>query len=297
MGTFCRNCGRALADGEVCHCTDPIQTENTATEQTTSNIPNIPNIPQAQGNTQMPNMGVNFNQQPQGNMQFNQQMPNTGNQFGNMQFNPQTPNQFNPNMQQNQFNAQMPNMNGNFNPNMNRGFNPNGQNNFNNNMPNGFVPNMPNSFSSNIPNGFNTNVPNGFNPNMPNANIGSKSIKESGNLKGIIALGLTIVGLLILLVKSASFGNTLYAIGFIISAIHIYSQCKMYGGQIGIFQYFKSMLTDKSATPFLHQKVFAIIIAILPIMAILGVAFGHIQAQAVVDDSIDSLSDYLFSLY
>ena len=43
MGTFCRNCGRALADGEVCHCTDPVQTENTATEQTTNNIPTQPN--------------------------------------------------------------------------------------------------------------------------------------------------------------------------------------------------------------------------------------------------------------
>ena len=30
MGTFCRNCGKALADGEVCHCTDPVQTESTA---------------------------------------------------------------------------------------------------------------------------------------------------------------------------------------------------------------------------------------------------------------------------
>ena len=28
----------------------------------------------------------------------------------------------------------------------------------------------------------------------------------------------------------------------------------MYGGQIGIVQYFKSMLTDKSGTPFLQNK-------------------------------------------
>ena len=95
MGTFCRNCGRALADGEVCHCTDPVQTENTATEQTTNNIPTPPNTQQAQGNTQMPNMGGQFNQQ-----QFNQQMPNM-NQFNpqmqNGQFNHNIQNQFNPN--------------------------------------------------------------------------------------------------------------------------------------------------------------------------------------------------------
>ena len=93
MGTFCRNCGKALADGEVCHCTDPVQTESTATEQTTNNIPTQPNPQQTQGNTQMPNMGGQFNQQMQ-NGQFNQQMPNMN------QFNPQMQNgQFNPNMQ------------------------------------------------------------------------------------------------------------------------------------------------------------------------------------------------------
>ena len=114
MGTFCRNCGRALADGEVCHCTDPVQTENTATEQTTNNIPTQPNPQQAQGNTQMPNMGGQFNQQMQ-NGQFNQQMPNM-NQFNpqmqNGQFNHNMQNQFNPNMQNRQFNPHMPNMNG-----------------------------------------------------------------------------------------------------------------------------------------------------------------------------------------
>ena len=207
MGTFCRNCGRALADGEVCHCTDPVQTENTATEQTTNNIPTPPNTQQAQGNTQMPNMGGQFNQQ--------------------------------------QFNQQMPNMNG-----------------------------MGNSFN------------NGFN-----------SVKESGNLKGMISAGLVILGLIILIIKSASFGNTLYTIAFIISAVHIYKNHKMYGGQISIVQYFKSMLTDKSNTPFLQNKVFAFIIAILPIMIILGLLFASMQADQAVNDSINYWTDYLDSLY
>lgn len=244
MGTFCRNCGRALADGEVCHCTDPVQTENTATEQTTNNIPTPPNTQQAQGNTQMPNMGGQFNQQ-----QFNQQMPNMNNQFNpnmqNGQFNPNMQNQFNPNMQNRQFNPHMPNMNG-----------------------------MGNSFN------------NGFN-----------SVKESGNLKGMISAGLVILGLIILIIKSASFGNTLYTIAFIISAVHIYKNHKMYGGQISIVQYFKSMLTDKSNTPFLQNKVFAFIIAILPIMIILGLLFASMQADQAVNDSINYWTDYLDSLY
>ena len=211
MGTFCRNCGRALADGEVCHCTDPVQTENTATEQTTNNIPTQPNPQQAQGNTQMPNMGGQFNQQ----------------------------------MQNGQFNQQMPNMNG-----------------------------MGNTF-----------------------NTGFNSVKESGNLKGMISAGLVILGLIILIIKSASFGNTLYTIAFIISAIHIYKSHKMYGGQISIVQYFKSMLTDKSGTPFLQNKVFAFIIAILPIMIILGLLFASMQADQAVNDSINYWTDYLDSLY
>ena len=248
MGTFCRNCGRALADGEVCHCTDPVQTENTATEQTTNNIPTQPNTQQAQGNTQMPNMGGQFNQQMQ-NGQFNQQMPNMNNQFNpqmqNGQFNPQMQNQFNPNMQNRQFNPHMPNMNG-----------------------------MGNTF-----------------------NTGFNSVKESGNLKGMISAGLVILGLIILIIKSASFGNTLYTIAFIISAIHIYKSHKMYGGQISIVQYFKSMLTDKSNTPFLQNKVFAFIIAILPIMIILGLLFASMQADQAVNDSINYWTDYLDSLY
>ena len=247
MGTFCRNCGRALADGEVCHCTDPVQTENTATEQTTNNIPTQPNPQQAQGNTQMPNMGGQFNQQTQ-NGQFNQQMPNM-NQFNpqmqNGQFNHNMQNQFNPNMQNRQFNPHMPNMNG-----------------------------MGNTFN------------NGFN-----------SVKESGNLKGMISAGLVILGLIILIIKSASFGNTLYTIAFIISAVHIYKNHKMYGGQISIVQYFKSMLTDKSNTPFLQNKVFAFIIAILPIMIILGLLFASMQADQAVNDSINYWTDYLDSLY
>lgn len=247
MGTFCRNCGRALADGEVCHCTDPVQTENTATEQTTNNIPTQPNPQQAQGNTQMPNMGGQFNQQMQ-NGQFNQQMPNM-NQFNpqmqNGQFNHNMQNQFNPNMQNRQFNPHMPNMNG-----------------------------MGNTFN------------NSFN-----------SVKESGNLKGMISAGLVILGLIILIIKSASFGNTLYTIAFIISAIHIYKNHKMYGGQISIVQYFKSMLTDKSNTPFLQNKVFAFIIAILPITIILGLLFASMQADQAVNDSINYWTDYLDSLY
>ena len=248
MGTFCRNCGKALADGEVCHCTDPVQTESTATEQTTNNIPTQPNPQQAQGNTQMPNMGGQFNQQMQ-NGQFNQQMPNMNNQFNpnmqNGQFNPNMQNQFNPNMQNRQFNPHMPNMNG-----------------------------MGNNFN------------NGFN-----------SVKESGNLKGMISAGLVILGLIILIIKSASFGNTLYTIAFIISAVHIYKNHKMYGGQISIVQYFKSMLTDKSNTPFLQNKVFAFIIAILPIMIILGLLFASMQADQAVNDSINYWTDYLDSLY
>ena len=259
MGTFCRNCGRALADGEVCHCTDPVQTENTATEQTTNNIPTPPNTQQAQGNTQMPNMGGQFNQQ-----QFNQQMPNM-NQFNpqmqNSQFNHNIQNQFNPNMQNNGFNPQMQNMNGQF-----------GQQQFNQQMPN--MNGMGNSFN------------NGFN-----------SVKESGNLKGMISAGLVILGLIILIIKSASFGNTLYTIAFIISAVHIYKNHKMYGGQISIVQYFKSMLTDKSNTPFLQNKVFAFIIAILPIMIILGLLFASMQADQAVNDSINYWTDYLDSLY
>ena len=247
MGTFCRNCGKALADGEVCHCTDPVQPENTATEQTTNNIPTQPNPQQAQGNTQMPNMGGQFNQQMQ-NGQFNQQMPNM-NQFNpqmqNGQFNPNMQNQFNPNMQNRQFNPHMANMNG-----------------------------MGNNFN------------NGFN-----------SVKESGNLKGIISAGLTVLGLIILMLSSASLGNTLYTIAFIISAVHIYKNYKMYGGQIGIVQYFKSMLTDKSGTPFLQNKVFAFIIAILPIMIILGLLFASMQADQAVNDSINYWTDYLDSLY
>lgn len=247
MGTFCRNCGKALADGEVCHCTDPVQTENTATEQTTNNIPTQPNPQQAQGNTQMPNMGGQFNQQMQ-NGQFNQQMPNM-NQFNpqmqNGQFNHNMQNQFNPNMQNRQFNPHMPNMNG-----------------------------MGNTF-----------------------NTGFNSVKESGNLKGMISAGLVILGLIILIIKSASFGNTLYTIAFIISAIHIYKSHKMYGGQISIVQYFKSMLTDKSGTPFLQNKVFAFIIAILPIMIILGLLFASMQADQAVNDSINYWTDYLDSLY
>lgn len=239
MGTFCRNCGKALADGEVCHCTDPVQTESTATEQTTNNIPTQPNPQQAQGNTQMPNMGGQFNQQMQ-NGQFNQQMPNMN------QFNPQMQNgQFNHNMQNRQFNPHMANMNG-----------------------------MGNNFN------------NGFN-----------SVKESGNLKGMISAGLVILGLIILIIKSASFGNTLYTIAFIISAVHIYKNHKMYGGQISIVQYFKSMLTDKSNTPFLQNKVFAFIIAILPIMIILGLLFASMQADQAVNDSINYWTDYLDSLY
>ena len=247
MGTFCRNCGKALADGEVCHCTDPVQPENTATEQTTNNIPTQPNPQQAQGNTQMPNMGGQFNQQMQ-NGQFNQQMPNM-NQFNpqmqNGQFNPNMQNQFNPNMQNRQFNPHMANMNG-----------------------------MGNNFN------------NGFN-----------SVKESGNLKGIISAGLTVLGLIILMLSSASLGNTLYTIAFIISAVHIYKNYKMYGGQIGIVQYFKSMLTDKSGTPFLQNKVFAFIIAILPIMIILGLLFASMQADQAGNDSINYWTDYLDSLY
>ena len=247
MGTFCRYCCTALADGEVCHCTDPVQTENTATEQTTNNIPTQPNPQQAQGNTQMPNMGGQFNQQMQ-NGQFNQQMPNM--------------NQFNPQMQ-----------NGQFNHNMQNQFNPNMQNR----KCNKHMTNM-NFIQKNFNNVF-------------------KTVKESGNLKGMISAGLVILGLIILIIKSASFGNTLYTIAFIISAVHIYKNHKMYGGQISIVQYFKSMLTDKSNTPFLQNKVFAFIIAILPIMIILGLLFASMQADQAVNDSINYWTDYLDSLY
>ena len=230
MGTFCRNCGKALADGEVCHCTDPVQTESTATEQTTNNIPTQPNPQQAQGNTQMPNMGGQFNQQMQ-NGQFNQQMPNM--------------NQFNPNMQNRQFNPHMPNMNG-----------------------------MGNNFN------------NGFN-----------SVKESGNLKGIICLVLFALGFLVVIFSSAALGEAIYGVSFIISALHIYKKHKMYGGQVSLVQYYKAMLTDKSNTPFLQDKVFALIIAFLPILIIFSSIFGAIQADLAADDAIDTFNDYINSLY
>ena len=192
MGTFfVEIVVEPLADGEVCHCTDPVQTENTATEQTTNNIPTQPNTQQAQGNTQMPNMGGQFNQQ-----QFNQQMPNM-NQFNpqmqNGQFNHNMQNQFNPNMQNRQFNPHMPNMNG-----------------------------MGNSFN------------NGFN-----------SVKESGNLKGMISAGLVILGLIILIIKSASFGNTLYTIAFIISAVHIYKNHKCTAVKLVLFSILNLCLLTK----------------------------------------------------
>lgn len=234
MGTFCRNCGKALADGEVCHCTDPVQPENTATEQTTNNIPTQPNPQQAQGNTQMPNMGGQFNQQMQ-NGQFNQQMPNMN------QFNPNMQNQFNPNMQNRQFNPHMANMNG---------------------------------------------MSNGFN-----------SVKESGNLKGIICLVLFALGFLVVIFSSAALGEAIYGVSFIISAIHIYKKHKMYGGQVSLVQYYKAMLTDKSNTPFLQDKVFALIIAFLPILIIFSSIFGAIQADLAADDAIDTFNDYINSLY
>ena len=295
MGTFCRNCGRALADGEVCHCTDPVQTESTATEQTTNNIPTQPNTQQAQGNTQMPNMGGQFNQQ-----QFNQQMPNM-NQFNpqmqNGQFNHNMQNQFNPNIQngfnpqmqnmngqfgQQQFNQQMPNMNNQFNPQMQNGqFNPNMQNQFNPNMQNRqFNPHMPNM------NGMGNNFNNGFN-----------SVKESGNLKGIICLVLFALGFLVVIFSSAALGEAIYGVSFIISALHIYKKHKMYGGQVSLVQYYKAMLTDKSNTPFLQDKVFALIIAFLPILIIFSSIFGAIQADLAADDAIDTFNDYINSLY
>ena len=290
MGTFCRNCGRALADGEVCHCTDPVQTENTATEQTTNNIPTQPNPQQAQGNTQMPNMGGQFNQQMQ-NGQFNQQMPNM-NQFNpqmqNGQFNHNMQNQFNTNIQgfnpqmqnmngqfgQQQFNQQMPNMNNQFNPNMQNGqFNPNMQNQFNPNMQNRqFNPHMPNM------NGMGNTFNNGFN-----------SVKESGNLKGIAALALTVFGAIIIMASSVSVGSILYVIAFVISAVHIYSQHKQYGGQTSLVQSFKNVLTDNSGTPFLQNKVFAIVIILVPVIAILAYYFGIIH---LADDAMGNLSDY-----
>ena len=291
MGTFCRNCGKALADGEVCHCTDPVQTESTATEQTTNNIPTQPNPQQAQGNTQMPNMGGQFNQQMQ-NGQFNQQMPNM-NQFNpnmqNGQFNPNMQNQFNPQMQnmngqfgQQQFNQQMPNMNNQFNPQMQNGqFNPNMQNQFNPNMQNRqFNPHMPNM------NGMGNNFNNGFN-----------SVKESGNLKGIICLVLFALGFLVVIFSSAALGEAIYGVSFIISALHIYKKHKMYGGQVSLVQYYKAMLTDKSNTPFLQDKVFALIIAFLPILIIFSSIFGAIQADLAADDAIDTFNDYINSLY
>lgn len=291
MGTFCRNCGKALADGEVCHCTDPVQTESTATEQTTNNIPTQPNPQQAQGNTQMPNMGGQFNQQMQ-NGQFNQQMPNM-NQFNpnmqNGQFNPNMQNGFNPQMQnmngqfgQQQFNQQMPNMNNQFNPQMQNGqFNPNMQNQFNPNMQNRqFNPHMPNM------NGMGNNFNNGFN-----------SVKESGNLKGIICLVLFALGFLVVIFSSAALGEAIYGVSFIISALHIYKKHKMYGGQVSLVQYYKAMLTDKSNTPFLQDKVFALIIAFLPILIIFSSIFGAIQADLAADDAIDTFNDYINSLY
>lgn len=248
MGTFCRNCGKALADGEVCHCTDPVQTESTATEQTTNNIPTQPNPQQTQGNTQMPNMGGQFNQQMQ-NGQFNQQMPNMNNQFNpqmqNGQFNPNMQNQFNPNMQNRQFNPHMANMKG-----------------------------MGNNFN------------NGFN-----------SVKESGNLKGIICLVLFALGFLVVIFSSAALGEAIYGVSFIISALHIYKKHKMYGGQVSLVQYYKAMLTDKSNTPFLQDKVFALIIAFLPILIIFSSIFGAIQADLAADDAIDTFNDYINSLY
>lgn len=290
MGTFCRNCGKALADGEVCHCTDPVQTESTATEQTTNNIPTQPNPQQAQGNTQMPNMGGQFNQQMQ-NGQFNQQMPNM-NQFNpnmqNGQFNPNMQNQFNPNIQ-NGFNPQMQNMNGQFGqqqfnqqmPNMNNQFNPQMQNQFNPNMQNRqFNPHMPNM------NGMGNNFNNGFN-----------SVKESGNLKGIICLVLFALGFLVVIFSSAALGEAIYGVSFIISALHIYKKHKMYGGQVSLVQYYKAMLTDKSNTPFLQDKVFALIIAFLPILIIFSSIFGAIQADLAADDAIDTFNDYINSLY
>lgn len=57
------------------------------------------------------------------------------------------------------------------------------------------------------------------------------------------------------------------------------------------------MLTDKSNTPFLQNKVFAFIIAILPIMIILGLLFASMQADQAVNDSINYWTDYLDSLY
>ena len=282
MGTFCRNCGKALADGEVCHCTDPVQTESTATEQTTNNIPTQPNPQQAQGNPQMPNTGGQFNQQMQ-NGQFNQQMPNMN------QFNPNMQNGFNPQMQnmngqfgQQQFNQQMPNMNNQFNPNMQNGqFNPNMQNQFNPNMQNRqFNPHMPNM------NGMGNNFNNGFN-----------SVKESGNLKGIICLVLFALGFLVVIFSSAALGEAIYGVSFIISALHIYKKHKMYGGQVSLVQYYKAMLTDKSNTPFLQDKVFALIIAFLPILIIFSSIFGAIQADLAADDAIDTFNDYINSLY
>lgn len=291
MGTFCRNCGKALADGEVCHCTDPVQTESTATEQTTNNIPTQPNPQQTQGNTQMPNMGGQFNQQMQ-NGQFNQQMPNM-NQFNpqmqNGQFNPNMQNGFNPQMQnmngqfgQQQFNQQMPNMNNQFNPQMQNGqFNPNMQNQFNPNMQNRqFNPHMANM------KGMGNNFNNGFN-----------SVKESGNLKGIICLVLFALGFLVVIFSSAALGEAIYGVSFIISALHIYKKHKMYGGQVSLVQYYKAMLTDKSNTPFLQDKVFALIIAFLPILIIFSSIFGAIQADLAADDAIDTFNDYINSLY
>jgi len=291
MGTFCRNCGKALADGEVCHCTDPVQTESTATEQTTNNIPTQPNPQQAQGNTQMPNMGGQFNQQMQ-NGQFNQQMPNM-NQFNpnmqNGQFNPNMQNQFNPNIQ-NGFNPQMQNMNGQF-----------GQQQFNQQMPN-----MNNQFNPQMQNGqFNPNMQNRqFNPHMPNMNgmgnnfnNGFNSVKESGNLKGIICLVLFALGFLVVIFSSAALGEAIYGVSFIISALHIYKKHKMYGGQVSLVQYYKAMLTDKSNTPFLQDKVFALIIAFLPILIIFSSIFGAIQADLAADDAIDTFNDYINSLY
>ena len=244
-------------------------------------------------------MGGQFNQQMQ-NGQFNQQMPNM-NQFNpqmqNGQFNPNMQNQFNPNMQngfnpqmqnmngqfgQQQFNQQMPNMNNQFNPQMQNGqFNPNMQNQFNPNMQNRqFNPHMPNM------NGMGNNFNNGFN-----------SVKESGNLKGIICLVLFALGFLVVIFSSAALGEAIYGVSFIISALHIYKKHKMYGGQVSLVQYYKAMLTDKSNTPFLQDKVFALIIAFLPILIIFSSIFGAIQADLAADDAIDTFNDYINSLY
>ena len=163
--------------------------------------------------------------------------------------------------------------NGQFNPNMQNQFNPNMQNRQ-------FNPHMPNM------NGMGNNFNNGFN-----------SVKESGNLKGIICLVLFALGFLVVIFSSAALGEAIYGVSFIISALHIYKKHKMYGGQVSLVQYYKAMLTDKSNTPFLQDKVFALIIAFLPILIIFSSIFGAIQADLAADDAIDTFNDYINSLY